>query len=50
VTTKPKGELPNVQIIKLSNQNLPHGSDVTSLVMNIFVKHVSQEKGFALHF
>jgi hypothetical protein len=38
MTTKPKGKLPNVQIMKLSNQSLPHGSDAISSIMNIFVR------------
>jgi hypothetical protein len=32
------GESPNVQVMKLPNQILPHKNDFTSFVMNIFAK------------
>jgi hypothetical protein len=36
--TKGGGGSPNVQVMKLSNQSLPHRNDFTSFVMNIFAK------------
>jgi hypothetical protein len=33
-----RGEAPNVQIMKLSNQKLPYGNDFNSSITNIFTK------------